>query len=118
MEHPWLEFWNKTGETLGVAGVFSFLGSGFLLWVSPTAFTARSGLGVIIGGQLLQATATIFGIGYLNWHWAVAPILGLVSGLVGSFVLLAVIKVGRDKAETVVEAGLNKVTGKVMDPKS
>lgn len=116
MDHPWLEFFNKTGETLGVAALFSFIGSCFLLWVSPTEYTARSGLGVIIGGQLLQSAATIFVVGYLGWSFVIAPLLGLICGLVGSFVLLAVIRVGREKAVDVVEAGLSKITGK-MDPK-
>ena len=111
MEHPWLDFWNKTAETLGVGGAFSFLGSGFLLWVSPTTYTARSGLGVIIGGQLTGAAVNVFGMGYLGWNYAVAPLLGLVCGLIGSFVLLAVVKVGQTKAVDVIEAGVNRVTG-------
>lgn len=111
MDHPWLDYWNKTAETLGVAAAFSFLGSGFLLWVSPKTYTARSGLGVIVGGQLLQGAATTFVTGYLGWGFAIAPVLGLVCGLVGSFVLLAVIKVGQDKAVNIVEAGLKRVTG-------
>ena len=116
MDHPWLDFWNKTAETLGIAAAFSFMGSAFLLWVSPQSYSGRSGLTVIIGGQLINAAAQAFLYGYLGWSFYTAPVVGLVLGLIGSFLLLAVIKVGQTRATDIVEAGVKRVIG--QEPKS
>lgn len=116
MEHPWLDFWNKFGETLGIAAAMGFLGSAFLLFVTPEQHSMRRGLSVIFGGQILNAAATAFVHGYLNWSFYVAPAIGLACGLIGSFILLAVIKVGRERAVDVISAGINKVTGQETKP--
>jgi hypothetical protein len=116
VDHPWLDFWNKFAETLGVAAGMTFLGSAFLLFVTPEQHSFRRGFTVIVGGQLLNAVATAFVHGYLGWSFYAAPAIGLACGLIGSFILLAVIKVGQERAIEIVSAGVNKVTGQETKP--
>lgn len=111
MDHPWLDFWNKMGETLGIAAAFAFVGAGFLLWSSTEAYSAKRGLTVIIGGQILNAATTAFIHGYLGWNIFIAPIIGLACGLIAVPILNAVIKLGQEKAGEWVEAGVRKLTG-------
>jgi hypothetical protein len=111
MEHPWLDFWNKTGETLGIAAAFCFGGASFVLWVSNDTYTPRRGLTVIVAGQIVTAAATAFIHGYLGWSIFLAPAVGLLAGLVSLPLLLAIIKVSQDKASDVVTAVVKKVSG-------
>ncbi len=111
MEHPWLDFWNKTGETLGIAAAFAFGGAAFLLWVSPEAYTPKRGLTVILGGQVLNAATTAFVHGYLGWSVFVAPAVGLVVGLIAVPVMMAIIALAQDKAGDWIAALVKKVTG-------
>ncbi len=112
MDHPWVEFWNKTAETLGVAAAMGFFGSAFMLFTTPEEHSMRRGLTVISAGQLLNFAATAFVHGYLGLSFFLAPFVGLACGLVGSFLLLAFIKFGQDHSGDVVGALVKKVTGK------
>lgn len=116
MDHPWLDFWNKTAETLGIAAAFSFLGAGFLLWVTATEHSVRRGLTVIMGGQILTAASTAFVHGYLGWSIFIAPVIGLACGLVAVPILMAVIKAGETRAGDLIDAGIKKVTGQETKP--
>lgn len=111
MEHPWLDFWNKTGETLGIAAAFCFAGAAFLLWISKESYSPKSGFAVIIGGQILNGATTAFTHGYLGVSIFVAPIVGLICGLVAVPVLNAIIALARDKAGDWVTALLKRFTG-------
>lgn len=111
MEHPWLDFWNRMGDTIGIAAAFCFGGAAFLLWVSPDQHSPRNGLTVIIGGQILCAATTAFVHGYLGANIFVAPLIGLGCGLVAVPVLMAVIKLGQEKAGDWIEALVRRITG-------
>ncbi len=111
MEHPWLDFWNKTGETLGIAAAFCFGGAAFLLWVSADKYSPQRGLTVIIGGQILNAATVAFVHGYLGWSLYIAPVVGLVCGLVAVPVLMAIIMLAQDRAGDWLAAVLKRLTG-------
>ncbi len=111
MEHPWLDFWNKFGETFGISAAFCFGGAAFLLWVSTEAYSPKRGLTVILGGQLLNSAIIAFTHGYLALSIFVAPIVGLFSGLTSVPLLMAIISLSQEKAGDWVAAMLKRFTG-------
>ena len=111
MDHTWLDFWNKTGETIGVSAAFCFGGAAFLLWVSTEDYSPRRGLTVILGGQLLNGAIIVFTHGYLALSIFVAPIVGLFAGLTSVPLLMAIISISQDKAGDWVSAFLKRFTG-------
>lgn len=116
MEHPWIDFWNKTGETLGIAAAFCFGGAAFLLWVSPETVSPKKGFTVIMGGQILNGATTVFVHGYLGWSVFVAPVVGLACGLVAVPVLMAVINLAQERAGDWVSALVKRITGAEKNP--
>jgi len=114
MDHPWHDFWNRFGETLGVALLFAIGTSSFVLWQTKDP-TVRQGLTVIVAGVLVSSAATAALNGYLGWHQFLAPAIGSVSGLVAMPLLFAVMKGGRrieTKADDITDAAIQRVTGK------
>jgi CHASE2 domain-containing sensor protein len=116
MEHPWLDFWNKTAETLGIAAAFCFAGAGFLLWVAEEKHPPKRVVTVIIAGQITNAATTAFVHGYLGWSIFIAPLIGLVCGLTAVPLLMAVIRGGESNADGIIGAAIRKLTG--QEPKA
>ena len=111
MDHPWLDFWNKMGETIGIAAAFCFASSAFLLWVSTDVSTPKRGLTVILGGQLLNAAILAFTHGYLALSIFLAPVIGLFSGLTAVPVLMAIVTLAQSRAGDWVASFMKRFTG-------
>ena len=107
----WREFWDHYWQTLGVTAAFAFGGSGFLLWASSQTVSPGRALLVIAAGQGVQAAATAFFMGYLGWNIFLAPVVGLVCGLVALPLILAVVKVGQrieDRAGDIADQQIDR----------
>jgi hypothetical protein len=114
----WSEFWRSYQETLAIAAAFAFGGSGFVLWTVDNP-SAKRGLLVIISGQFVNAATTILVHGYLGWSIFVAPLVGLVCGIVAMPILNTVMKSGRRvevRADDVADVVIKRVTGKEAPP--
>jgi hypothetical protein len=114
MDHPWLDFWNKTAETIGIALAFAFGSSTFLLWSANDKPTVKRGLSVIFAGLVVTAAATSFVHGYLGWSAFLAPVVGVIGGLIGLPLMFAITKGGKhieDRADDITDAGLKHVPG-------
>lgn len=90
----WPQFIERYAHTLGITLAFAFGGAGLLLWSSREKYTTSRALLVIAAGQCLGAGATAFVHGYLSWSIFVAPVVGVVCGLVALPILLGIAKVG------------------------
>lgn len=107
----WAEFWAKTADTIGIGAAFSFIGAAYLLWVSPNEHSVSRGFTVILAAQILNGVTTAFVHGYLGWSIFIAPVVGLVCGLVAVPVLMAVIKTSNERAADVIAAALKRLPG-------
>lgn len=112
----WRDWLHDNIETLGVSLAFAFAGSSFFLAARDRVpFSPRRALVVIVSGLLLAAVATAFVQGYLNWSPFLAPIVGLVSGLVGVFILAAVARGGErieERAPDIADRGIDRIARK------
>ena len=115
MQNPWLTWWHDTAETIGIALAFSFGGSGFVLW-SGKDYSVQRGLVVILAGLVVTAVATALVHGYFGGSAYLAPLVGLVCGIVAMPVLNAVAQISRERALEAVGALVNKALGKKDPP--
>lgn len=116
----WQQFIQRYAETLGITLAFAFGGAGLLLWSSREKYTTSRGLLVIAAGQCLGAGATAFVHGYLGWNIFVAPVVGVVCGLVALPILVGIAKVGERIGQRFPDLGeklLNKYVPWKGDPK-
>lgn len=117
----WKEFFDAHASTMGITLVFSFIGSGALLWARANIqpVTALRALTVIAAGQLVAAIVTPIFFGFLLWSKFIAPLVGALSGLVGIFLLRTGIKVGErieGRGDDIADAGINILKRKSGTP--
>ena len=110
----WTRFWVEYAETIGVAAAFAFGGSAFVLWVTPASHEVKRGILVIIAGQIVTAATIAFMNGYLGWSIFIAPVVGIVCGIVAMPILNAIMKGGHrveDRADDIADAVIKRGTG-------
>lgn len=112
----WQQFIERYAQTVGIAAIFAFLGAGLLLWTSKETHTLSRALLVVVAGECLMLGATAIGHGYLQWTIFVAPIVGLVCGLVALPVLVGVAKLGERLGTKVPDMG-EKLVDKYLPEK-
>jgi len=116
----WRDFFDQYAETLGIALVFGFGGSGFVLWLGANRqpITPGQALSAISAALLVTAIATAFVHGYLGWNIFLAPFVGFVCGLVALPIIRAVIKGGQrveTRADDITDGAIDRVAGKKGD---
>lgn len=111
MQNPWSAWWNATAETLGITLAFAFGGAGFALWMAKDTSIVR-GFVVILAGLMVASAATVIVHGYFGASPFLAPVVGVVCGLVAMPLLSAIAQIGQQRAADIVTGVVNKVFGK------
>lgn len=109
----WGQWWHDNVETIGITLAFATAGSGFLIWNTSTNadVKARQALGIWIAGQLVGASVAVILHGYFGVSPFVAPLAGLVSGLIGIPILRAISNRVAVRADDLVDKGIDTLTG-------
>lgn len=117
----WRDFLNQYADTMGVTAVFALMGASFLLWTeagTKAPLSRGRALTVLSAALLVAGVATAFVHGFLGWTIFVAPLVGVVSGLVALPLILTVAKGGRRvemRADDIADKGIDLLPGKKDD---
>jgi hypothetical protein len=109
----WAKFWDENIGTVGVSALFAILGGGMLMWIGAEPLSRGRALMIFSASQVVNAAATIFVHGYLQWSPFVAPVVGTVCGLVALPAIWTVVKMGRQvegHADDIANKAIDKVT--------
>lgn len=90
----WREFLDQFRETLGVSAVFAFGGAALHLWSRKETFSGGKAFSVVLASQMTTAGVSVVVHGMLGWNIFLAPVVGLVCGLIALPVIGGVIVLG------------------------
>lgn len=90
----WREFFEQFRETLGISAVFALGGAFLHLWSRRETYSTGKAFMVIVASQLTTAAVTAIVHGMLGWNVFLAPVVGLVCGLVALPVIGGVVVLG------------------------
>lgn len=118
----WASWFRLNLQTLGVSLGFAFAGSSMLLWITSdkTPLTASRAVLVIVAGQLVGTIATAGAFGYMQWNIFLAPIIGLVCGIVALPLIRAIAKSGQrveDRADDLTDGFADRWSPRSRDDK-
>lgn len=113
-ENGYVDWLWRHREELGLSLAFSLLSAVMVLMAGGDQVTKRKAFLVISAAFLVDAAATSFAMGAMNWPMFVAIPVGAVSGLVGLPVMMTVIRAGKRveaRADDIADKGINMIPG-------